>query len=114
MDPNRDVYGHLEGLAQQLEKGQRRLFAKHGITTTIIRQGSAHCVYFMDRVPQNWWELLSGNDFEFDRVYRKGLIERGIYHFPVPTKQGSISYAHTRDDIDQTLQATDELLKAMN
>ena len=49
-------------------------------------------------------------DFDFDVRYRRGLIERGIYHFPVACKQGSISYAHTEVDIDRTLEATEEVL----
>ncbi len=44
-----DVYGRLERSAQRLEEGQRRLFRDCGITATISRVGSAHCVYFMDR-----------------------------------------------------------------
>ena len=60
----------------------------------------------MDRAPTNWWELVTGHDLRFDTRYRRALIERGIYHFPVPSKQGSISFAHSDDDIDATLDAT--------
>lgn len=112
-DPEQDVYGHLENLAQRLETGQKKLFADHDITTTIRRIGSAHCVYFMDHTPTNWWEVVTGHDFDFDVRYRRALIERGIYHFPVPTKQGSISFAHTAEDIDATLAATDDALRAL-
>ena len=38
------------------------------------------------------------------------LIDQGIYHFPLPTKQGSISAAHTEADIDRTLAMTREVL----
>jgi len=110
-DSKLDVYGHLERLASRLEEGQQRLFAMHKVTTNICRVGSAHCVYFMDRAPANWWEVVTGHNFEFDRNYRRALIEHGIYHFPVPTKQGSISFAHTEADIDLTLEATDSALR---
>jgi glutamate-1-semialdehyde 2,1-aminomutase len=105
-DPNIDVYGRLERYAQRLEEGQRRLFHDHRITATISRVGSAHCVYFMDRAPTNWWEIVTGHNMAFDARYRRALIERGIYHFPVPSKQGSISFAHSDEDIDATLDAT--------
>ncbi|MEX0643029.1 MAG: aspartate aminotransferase family protein [Pirellulales bacterium] len=107
------VYNRLELLAKRLEEGQRKLFADHRITATISRIGSAHCVYFMDRAPANWWEVVTGHNFEFDGRYRRALVERGIYHFPVPTKQGSISFAHTEDDIDQSLEATDVALRSL-
>ncbi|MCG8587313.1 MAG: aminotransferase class III-fold pyridoxal phosphate-dependent enzyme, partial [Pirellulales bacterium] len=113
MDPHKDVYGKLERLARRLEDGQREIFAQHGMAATVSRVGSAHCVYFMDRPPTNWWDVLTEHDFEFDRRYRKALIARGIYNFPVPTKQGSISFAHTEGDIDATLEATDSALRAL-
>jgi glutamate-1-semialdehyde 2,1-aminomutase len=112
-DPAIDVYGRLERLARRLEEGQRKLFAEHRVTATVSRIGSAHCVYFMDREPANWWEIVTEHDFEFDRRYRRELIDRGVYHFPVPTKQGSISFAHTDDDIDQTLEATKAALVSL-
>ncbi len=49
---------------------------------------------------------------DLDVRYRQALIERGIYHFPLPTKQGSISAMHTDEDIDLTLEATDAVLQA--
>ncbi len=112
-DPANDVYGHLERLARRLEEGQRKLFAAHGITAVISRIGSAHCIYFMNHEPANWWEIITEHDFEFDRRYRRELIDRGVYHFPVPTKQGSISFAHTAGDIDQALQATEAAIRSL-
>jgi glutamate-1-semialdehyde 2,1-aminomutase len=110
-EPACGVYERLEQMARRLEEGQRQLFAKHGIRAAISRQASAHCVYFMDHAPRNWWELITQHDSEFDLRFRRALINRGIYHFPVPTKQGSICFAHTHRDIDLTLEATDEVLK---
>ncbi len=77
--------------------------ADHGVTTTISRIGSAYCVYFADHAPTDWWDLLHSHDFAFDLKYRKALIARGMYNFPVAAKQGSISFAHTADDIDASL-----------
>jgi glutamate-1-semialdehyde 2,1-aminomutase len=112
-DPQLDVYGRLEQLGQLLEAGQKRLFHDYHVTATINRVGSAHCVYFMDRAPHSWWELVRGHDFDFDARYRRALIECGIYYFPVPVKQGSISFAHTGDDIEATLQAIDFALREL-
>jgi glutamate-1-semialdehyde 2,1-aminomutase len=112
-DPKLNVYGRLEQLAERLEAGQRRLFRDYRITASISRVGSAHCVYFMDRAPNNWWEIVTGHDFDFDTRYRRALIERGVYYFPVPVKQGSISFAHTEDDIDATLEAMESALQQL-
>jgi glutamate-1-semialdehyde 2,1-aminomutase len=117
MDTKLDVHGHLERLAQQLEAGQKELFARHKVPFVISRVGSASCVYFGNKEPRDWWDVLEGHNGDFDTKYRRGLIERGIYHFPVMAKQGSISFAHTPADIEKTLEATDcvlhELTKAL-
>jgi glutamate-1-semialdehyde 2,1-aminomutase len=113
MDPELDVYGTLECLAQRLEDGQRKLFEKHDVEVAISRVGSAHCVYFAQQAPDCWWDILESHNFTFDAAYRRELLERGIYYFPVPCKQGSISFAHTEQDIDQTLAAMDQTLHAL-
>ena len=80
----------------------------------MCRQGSAFCVYFMDHAPVDWHDLAMHHDMDFDVRYRRGLIERGIYHFPLAAKQGSISVAHTEEDIGQTIVETVETLAALN
>jgi glutamate-1-semialdehyde 2,1-aminomutase len=51
-----------------------------------------------------WWSL-EWPEFDFDLRYRRALLERGTDNFPVAVKQGSISFAHMPQDIDQTLNA---------
>lgn len=109
-DPALNVYATLDALSVRLEHGVMRLMADHKVPANFVRQGSAHCTYFMPSPPNNWWEALNGHDFAFDVRYRRELIERGIYQFPVAAKQGSISFAHTEADIDQTIEATDAAL----
>jgi glutamate-1-semialdehyde 2,1-aminomutase len=113
MSKELDVYGKLERLAQKLEAGQKELFKKFGVPAVICRVGSASCVYFTDKEPADWWDILETHDAAFDTRYRRALIERGIYHFPVIVKQGSISFAHSDADIDKTLEATDNALREL-
>ena len=37
--------------------------------------------------------------------YRRALIQRGVYHFPVAAKQGSLSLAHSDEDLTTTVEA---------
>jgi glutamate-1-semialdehyde aminotransferase len=41
---------------------------------------------------------------------RRAVIERGIFPFPLATKQWSISTAHTEEMIQQTLAALAEVI----
>jgi glutamate-1-semialdehyde 2,1-aminomutase len=107
------LYPRLEQLGARMEAGLAELFKERGLTATVARQGSAFAVYFMDHLPVDWHDLAKHHDMEVDRRYRRALIEKGVYHFPVPTKQGSISAAHTEQDIDRTLEITHEILKTL-
>jgi glutamate-1-semialdehyde 2,1-aminomutase len=113
MSKELDVYGKLERLAQRLEAGQNEIFKRHNIDAIVSRVGSASCVYFSKTEPRDWWDILEFHDADFDLRYRRALIERGIYQFPVIVKQGSISFAHSDADIDKTLEATDDALREL-
>ena len=105
-----EIYGKLDTLGQQMESGLEQIFHSKNYPTTVVRQGSAFVVYFMDHAPVNWRDIAIHNDAAYDVGYRKSLIENGVFHFPVTTKQGSISFAHSEADIDQTLVITERVL----
>lgn len=106
-----EVYRYTERLGEQLEQGLAAIFSSLGIQAVVARQGSAFCWYFMDHCPRDWHDLAANHDFELDTAFRRLLIERGIFVFPVPPKQCSISAAHTEGDIDLTLQQMKESLQ---
>ena len=105
-----EIYGKLDTLGQQMESGLEQIFHSRNYPTTVVRQGSAFVVYFMDHAPVNWRDIAIHNDAAYDVGYRKSLIENGVFHFPVTSKQGSISFAHSEADIDQTLVITERVL----
>lgn len=106
------IYPRLEKLGQQIETGLTELFAEHGVTATVVRQGSAYCAYFMDRAPTDWHDIAENHDMAKDLRYRRALIDQGVYNFPLPTKQASISAAHTEEDIARTLEITAKVLES--
>ena len=93
------VYRYLESLGAALEE---RL---NGLPMTLSRIGSAFSFYFTDHVPVDWHDIAANHDFAQDEAFRLKLIERGVYVFPLPTKQCSLSAAHTMADIDCTVEA---------
>ncbi|UCH24976.1 MAG: aspartate aminotransferase family protein [Trueperaceae bacterium] len=105
-----EIYGHTDRLGRLMEEGLKELFAAQDYPTTVVRQGSAFVVYFMDHAPRDWLDIARHNDMERDVRYRKALLDEGVFHFPVATKQGSISFAHTEKDIAETLEITEKVL----
>lgn len=104
------VYKGIDLLAARLQSGLEQLFREAGSPATVVRNASALCYYFMDHAPVDWHDVLNHHDFERDRQFRLGLISGGMYLFPMPCKQISVSAAHTESDIDQTLEAARRVL----
>ena len=104
------VYSQVECLGRMMQEGLEAILSRQHITGVVARRGSAFALYFMDHLPRDWHDLLTHHDFEADRRMRTALIRRGIYTFPVPTKQWSISAAHSEEDIALTLQQIGEVL----
>ncbi|MDX2056027.1 MAG: aspartate aminotransferase family protein [Polyangiaceae bacterium] len=104
------VHRRLEELGRKMEDGLCLLLKRHGLMATVCRQGSAFCFYFMDHAPVDWHDLANHHAMGKDVELRQGLIERGVYVFPMATKQLSISAAHTDEDVERTLSAFDHEL----
>lgn len=105
-----EVYRHTESLGKRMQSGLEEIFATLDFPAVVARQGSAFCWYFMDHLPKDWHDLASNHNFALDAKLRTLLVERGIYVFPLPPKQCSISAAHTVKDIDLTLEQVKEAL----
>lgn len=107
---NPEIYSSIAEKCNILYTGLEQLFTEKGIPAVVSRNASAYCVYFADKAPSDLHDILNTVDFDFDLKYRRALIEKGVYNIPIACKQGSVSYAHTEDDIYKTLQLTKEVL----
>ncbi|HET9487476.1 MAG TPA: aspartate aminotransferase family protein [Chryseosolibacter sp.] len=108
-----DVYEHLDAVSNKLYSNLEKMFQEKGKTMVLARNASAFCLYFLDKPPVDLHDILLNHDFAFDLKFRKALIGKGIYHIPIACKQGSVSYAHSEEDIDKTLEITWGVLKKM-
>jgi glutamate-1-semialdehyde 2,1-aminomutase len=108
-----EVYRHVESLGQKMQEGLENILQTLGFRAVVARQGSAFCIYFMDHCPKDWHDLAAHHDFRFDESLRRKLIELGIYFFPIAAKQCSISFAHTIEDIEVTLEQIQNQLREM-
>lgn len=108
-----NVYEHTYRLGKMLEDGMTEILSKFDEPFCFSRIGSAFCLYFMDHEPRDYHDLAMRHNAKLDQAYRASLIEEGIYHFPMPIKQGSISAAHTGRDIEETLEKTKPVLETL-
>ncbi len=108
---NPQIYLELEEKAKRLEAGLRNNIEKLGLNYTINRAGSLVCLFFAQG-PINNYDDVTKCDVEKFNKYFKELINRGILLAPTQFEAMFLSNAHTNEDIDYTINASYEALKA--
>lgn len=106
------VHTHIFELGDRMRNGIKDIHERLGIKAVVTGFGSVWTTYFMDFEPKNYTDLMQ-NDTETYVTYRKKLIERGFFKMPMDLKRNHISYSHTKEDVDSTLQAMEDVLKEM-
>jgi len=82
-----------------------------GVPALATGFGSIFVLYFMHGPARSYDDLLR-NDADLFVRYRRELIERGVFELPVNLKRSHVSYSHTDQDVDRTLRAAEESLRA--
>ncbi len=108
------LYRELDTRTARLVAGLEEALAPLGRPVTIVRNASAFCPYFMDHAPRDWHDILEHHDFDLDARLRHAFIQQGVYAFPLPCKQWSVSAAHSDADIDATLQAAHRAVASLS
>lgn len=104
------VYEHINEISKRLYAGLTELLESKGIPHVLSANASAFVVYFMEKAPCDLHDIMLNHNFDFDLRFRRALIEHGVYHIPIACKQGSVSFAHSEEDIDLTLEQTKKVL----
>ncbi|TWU21260.1 glutamate-1-semialdehyde 2,1-aminomutase [Bythopirellula polymerisocia] len=106
-------YDRLEHLTARLEAGLHAAAEKAGIIHTIARVGSMVTLFFSGEGITSWQAASRCNTEQFARFFW-GMMNRGVY---LPCSQYEalfISAAHTEDDIDRTIAASEEVMQEMS
>jgi glutamate-1-semialdehyde 2,1-aminomutase len=74
--------------------------------------GSVFVTYFLEGTPTSYDDLLA-NDVDLFIGYRRELMNHGIFELPLNLKRSHFSYAHTDDDVDRLLEATEQAVKTV-
>ena len=109
------VHQHIFAQGDYVRDGLSEIAARLGIPMVVAGYGSVFVPYFMDPdlgLPRNYTDLLR-NDNAKDQAFRLAMVERGIFMCPLALKRNHISAAHTQADMDATLTAAEEALRAM-
>ena len=106
------VHEHIFGLGEKARRGLQAIADRLDIDMTVAGYGSVFVPYFMSGAITRYADLLRNNT-ESDTLFRREMIKRGVFMLPLAMKRNHISAAHTDADIERTLEAAEDALKAM-
>lgn len=109
---NSALYDELEKKAAYLDNGLRENLSKLGKNYWMTREGSMSCMFFNEQEVTDFKTAVN-SDTELYGKYFHEMLNRGVYLAPAQFEAMFISTAHSTEDLDKTIQAHYESLKAV-
>jgi glutamate-1-semialdehyde 2,1-aminomutase len=102
----------LGGLTRRLVEGLCEEAAKLGIPFSADSEGGMFGFFFRSKLPANFAEASDSDTPRFVAFFQ-GMLRRGVYLAPSAFEAGFVSFAHTTQDIDQTIMAARDVMKTL-
>ncbi|WP_305046494.1 glutamate-1-semialdehyde 2,1-aminomutase [Geoalkalibacter sp.] len=97
-------YQQIEEQSAYLEQGLRQAASATARKTCLQRVGGMFCTYFHEGPVDNFAQAAQSDTQTFGRFFR-GLLDEGVYIAPSQFEAGFMSIAHSRADLDRTIEA---------
>ncbi|MBD2168575.1 glutamate-1-semialdehyde 2,1-aminomutase [Calothrix membranacea FACHB-236] len=106
------TYEYLEQITKKLADGLLQIAQETGHAACGGHISAMFGLFFTAGPVHNYEDAKSADTAKFGRFHR-GMLERGIYLAPSQFEAGFTSFAHTDEDIDQTLAVAREVLSSL-
>src|SRR6478752_8024517 len=103
---NEPVHEHVFRLGERARTGLTEIYDRLGVPAVVSGFGSVFVTYFLDGPVVSYDDLLR-NDVDLFVGYRREMMKDGIFELPLNLKRSHFSYAHTDEDVDRLLVATE-------
>jgi glutamate-1-semialdehyde 2,1-aminomutase len=107
---SKNCYQKLETSAALLESGLADAAKEAGVAITINRVGSVMSCFFTDRPVLNFADAQS-TDIERFKKFAATMLKQGIYLAPSAYEAMFVSLAHSKKDIERTIEAARKSLR---
>ena len=109
---NPQVYDELEKKSVYLENGFKKNLKEVGKNFAMTRVGSMSCMFFTEENVTDFNSAVK-SDTELYGKYFHEMLNRGVYLAPAQFEAMFISTEHSKEDLDKTITAHLESLKAI-
>jgi len=108
-----NIYEELEEKSDYFAEGLKEIITETDIPITLNRVGSMLSTFFTDEAVMDY-ESADSSDTDLYGKYFQGMLEKGIYLSPSQFEAMFLSTAHSRDDLDKTINAAREVLSELD
>jgi len=95
-----------------LTQGLQQRAQHHGVPFSTDCEGGMFGFFLLPQLPQNYPQVMKSDSEKFNRFYH-GMLTKGVYFAPALYEAGFVSAAHTQSDIEETINAADEVFKTL-
>jgi glutamate-1-semialdehyde-2,1-aminomutase len=106
------VFERTAELGQRMRDGLTSIVAELGLPAQVRGYGSVFCLYFVEGEINGYRDLMRNDDTRY-REYHRRMTDLGFLMLPMSLKRNHVSFAHTEEDIDRTLDASREVLRSL-
>jgi glutamate-1-semialdehyde 2,1-aminomutase len=107
-------YQALFARCETLYEGLRKLLDKHGLPAYVVGVGPVSQVWFAERPIRNYRDAARYADHELFRRWWEGMLENDVLFHPGAFENLFVSFAHSEDDIERTLEAADTVMRGLS
>jgi len=105
-------YAQIEEKSAYLEKGLREAATQAPFPTCAQRVGGMFCTYFCNGPVKNFNDASASDTEAFSRFFC-AMLDQGINLAPSQFEAGFMSIAHSREDLDKTIEAAQKAFKSL-
>ncbi|MEH2195805.1 MAG: glutamate-1-semialdehyde 2,1-aminomutase [Nostoc sp.] len=106
------TYDYLERITKKLADGLLQIAKETGHAVCGGQISAMFGLFFTSGPVHNYEDAKKSDTAKFGRFHR-GMLERGIYLAPSQFEAGFTSFAHTEQDIDQTLAVARDVMSSL-
>ena len=99
-----NFYDDLSLITKRLVDGMTKAAQSKGISFCAKNIGGMFGMYFRDNPPNSFDEIMNSDREKFNKFFHL-MLEQGFYFGPSAFEAGFVSTAHSKKDIDQTVEA---------
>ena len=106
-------YTRLTAKTQAVTSGMQAIADRLGIPFTTNQVGGMFGFFFSEEKQITRYEQVVAGDIERFKTFFHGMLRQGVYLAPSAFEASFVSIAHSEDDIEATLAATEAVMKTL-